>query len=62
MEKKYEIGDKFLAKGCKEYGFLELKYVIEEDNRLFYILENLKYKQTYKVPDTHINLFYYPEN
>ena len=59
---KYKIGDKFCAKGCREYGLLELKNIMTEDGNVFYILEEAKYKHTYKVSETNINNFYYREN
>ena len=38
MTSRYKKGDKFAAKGCREYGLLELKDIITENNKTFFIL------------------------
>lgn len=59
MASRYKIGDKFDAKGCREFGLLELKDIIIENNTTFYILEGIKFKYQYKVSDKDINIYYY---
>lgn len=62
MASKYKIGDKFVAKGRREYGLLELKDIITENNKTFFILEEPRNKYIYKVSENNINTFYYREN
>ena len=62
MASKYKIGDKFGAKGCREYGLLELKNIVTENNKTFYILEEARYNHIYRVSENNINTFYYREN
>ena len=62
MASKYKIGDKFGAKGCREYGLLELKNIVTENNKTFYILEEARYNHIYRVTEDNINTFYYREN
>ena len=62
MASKYKIGDKFGAKGCREYGLLELKDIVTENNKTFYILEEARYNHIYRVTEDNINTFYYREN
>lgn len=62
MASRYKIGDKFAAKGCREYGLLELKNIVTENNKTFFILEEPRNKHIYKVSENNINTFYYREN
>ena len=62
MASRYKKGDKFAAKGCREYGLLELKDIITENNKTFFILEEPRNKHIYKVSENNINTFYYREN
>lgn len=59
---KYKIGDKFRAKGCREYGLFDLTNIVTENNKVFYILEGLKHEHKYKVSEQNIDELYYREN
>jgi hypothetical protein len=59
MKNTYSIGDRFHAKGCREYDMFELKEIINTNSQKTYILEGLKWKQVFSVPEIDINHFYY---
>jgi hypothetical protein len=56
---RYKLNDKFVAKGCNDYGILKIVDVVHENyDDITYTLESLKYGQKYHISDTAIDQFY----
>lgn len=56
---KYKFGDKFCARGCKDYDVFEVVNIINDPCDTIYELEGIRWKQVYKISDKVIDNFYY---